>query len=131
MGSALLTAQAEPLIRIVSLTILGCGVAMLVTGVVGAVRSLLDVVSPAPQQDLVDLVFQRRHLEKGPRIVAMGGGTGLSTLIHGLKPYTTNITAIVTVADDGGSSGRLREEFGMLPPGDIRNCLVALADAEP
>lgn len=131
MGSALLTAQAEPFIRIISLTILGCGMAMLVTGVVGAVRSLLDVVSPAPQQDLVELVFQRRHLEKGPRIVAIGGGTGLSTLIHGLKPYTTNITAIVTVADDGGSSGRLREEFGMLPPGDIRNCLVALADAEP
>ena len=131
MGSALLTAQTDPLMRIISLTILGSGVVTLVTGVVGAVRSLLDVVLPTPQQDLVDLVFQRRHLEKGPRIVVVGGGTGLSTLIHGLKPYTTNITAIVTVADDGGSSGRLREEFGMLPPGDIRNCLVALADAEP
>ncbi|MBI2884638.1 MAG: YvcK family protein [Candidatus Omnitrophica bacterium] len=70
-------------------------------------------------------------MEKGPKLVAIGGGTGLSMLLHGLKSYTDNITAIVTVADDGGSSGRLREEFGVLPPGDIRNCLVALADTEP
>lgn len=66
-----------------------------------------------------------------PRIVALGGGTGLSTLLRGLKRYTGQITAIVTVSDDGGSSGRLRAEMGVLPPGDIRNCLVALADAEP
>ena len=131
MGSALLTAQTGVVMRFASLTILGLGLFALITGVVGTVRSLLDVVLPTSQRDLVDLVFQRRHLEKGPRLVAIGGGTGLSTLIHGLKSYTTNITAIVTVADDGGSSGRLREEFGMLPPGDIRNCLVALADAEP
>ncbi|MBI3321541.1 MAG: YvcK family protein [Candidatus Omnitrophica bacterium] len=70
-------------------------------------------------------------MERGPKIVVIGGGTGLSTLLHGLKAYTTNLTAIVTVADDGGSSGRLRQEFDMLPPGDIRNCLVALADTEP
>lgn len=67
----------------------------------------------------------------GPRIVAIGGGTGLSTLLRGLKNYTENITAIVTVADDGGGSGVLREELGMLPPGDIRNCITALANAEP
>ncbi|MGN1030481.1 MAG: uridine diphosphate-N-acetylglucosamine-binding protein YvcK [Butyricicoccaceae bacterium] len=67
----------------------------------------------------------------GPRIVAIGGGTGLSTLLRGLKSYTENITAIVTVADDGGGSGVLREELGMLPPGDIRNCITALANAEP
>ena len=66
-----------------------------------------------------------------PRVVALGGGTGLSTLLRGLKRYTGSITAIVTVTDDGGSSGRLRAEMGVLPPGDIRNCLVALADAEP
>jgi uncharacterized cofD-like protein len=65
------------------------------------------------------------------RVVALGGGTGLSTLLRGLKHYTSSITAIVTVTDDGGSSGRLRAEMGVLPPGDIRNCLVALADAEP
>jgi uncharacterized cofD-like protein len=131
MGSALLPARAGFVVRLVSLVILGAGLMGVITGVVGVVRSLLDVVAPAPQRELVDLIFQRRHLEKGPKVVAVGGGTGLSTLLHGLKAYTTNMTAIVTVADDGGSSGRLREEFGMLPPGDIRNCLVALADAEP
>ncbi|MDD4238627.1 MAG: YvcK family protein, partial [Desulfotomaculaceae bacterium] len=70
-------------------------------------------------------------LGRGPKIVVMGGGTGLSVLLRGLKEYTSNLTAIVTVADDGGSSGRLRGELGILPPGDIRNCLVAMADKEP
>ena len=69
--------------------------------------------------------------ERGPKIVAIGGGTGLSTMLRGLKRYTKNITAIVTVADDGGGSGMLREDLGMLPPGDIRNCILALADMEP
>ena len=68
---------------------------------------------------------------KGPRIVAIGGGTGLSTMLRGLKRHTNNLTAIVTVADDGGGSGVLRQELGMLPPGDIRNCLEALANVEP
>ena len=68
---------------------------------------------------------------KGPKIVVIGGGTGLGTILRGLKLITSHLTAIVTVADDGGSSGRLRREYGMLPPGDIRNCLVALADLEP
>ena len=68
---------------------------------------------------------------KGPRIVAIGGGTGLSTMLRGLKQYTDNLTAIVTVADDGGGSGVLRQELGMLPPGDVRNCLEALANVEP
>ncbi|MGI5921604.1 MAG: gluconeogenesis factor YvcK family protein [Syntrophomonadaceae bacterium] len=66
----------------------------------------------------------------GPRIVVIGGGTGLSVLLKGLKRYSSNLTAIVTVTDDGGSSGRLRNELGVLPPGDIRNCLVALAETE-
>ena len=69
--------------------------------------------------------------ERGPRIVAIGGGTGLSTLLRGLKLYTRHITAIVTVADDGGGSGVLRHDLGMLPPGDIRNCMEALANCEP
>lgn len=67
----------------------------------------------------------------GPRIVTIGGGTGLSVLLRGLKRYTSNLTAIVTVSDDGGGSGALREDMGMLPPGDIRNCVVALANTEP
>ncbi|MBE6112423.1 MAG: YvcK family protein [Peptococcaceae bacterium] len=71
-----------------------------------------------------------RTLEQGPRIVVIGGGTGLSVLLRGLKEYSSNITAIVTVGDDGGSSGRIREEFGMVPVGDVRNCIVALSDRE-
>ena len=71
-----------------------------------------------------------RHLSSQPRIAVIGGGTGLSTMLRGLKRYSSRITAIVTVADDGGGSGVLREELGMLPPGDIRNCLTALADDE-
>ena len=75
----------------------------------------------------LDAVQQRR----GPHLVAIGGGTGLSTMLRGLKTYTENITAIVTVADDGGGSGVLRQELGMPPPGDIRNCMEALANVEP
>lgn len=71
-----------------------------------------------------------RRLQQGYKIVAIGGGTGLSTLLRGLKRGTSNLTAVVTVSDDGGSSGRLKKELGVLPPGDVRNCLVALADDE-
>jgi len=132
VGAALLPIEGGILLRLASLLTLLVGLLSLAMGVGLMVRSLVEAVSPAHHShDLVELVFQRRHLERGPKIVVMGGGTGLSTLLHGLKHYTTNITAIVTVADDGGSSGRLRQEFGMLPPGDIRNCLVALADTEP
>ncbi|NLY51097.1 MAG: YvcK family protein [Firmicutes bacterium] len=80
---------------------------------------------------LVGFFSEERQRRRGPRVVALGGGTGLSTLLRGLKEYTDYITAIVTVTDTGGSSGRLRDELGVLPPGDIRNCLVALADTEP
>ncbi|MBL8068910.1 MAG: YvcK family protein [Armatimonadetes bacterium] len=79
---------------------------------------------------LVGSYIKRQQLARGPRIVALGGGTGMSTLLRGLKQYSLNITAIVTVTDDGGSSGRLTQEMGIIPPGDLRNCLVALADAE-
>ena len=107
------------------------GILSVITGIKRIIRSLITIFLPKREGELVDKVYQRRILEKGPRIVVIGGGTGLSMLLHGLKEYTDNITAIVTVADDGGSSGRLRQDFGVLPPGDIRNCLVALADAEP
>lgn len=80
--------------------------------------------------DLLGALYRQNKLIHGPRIVAIGGGTGLSTLLRGLKHYTSNITAIVTVGDDGGSSGRLREEQNIIPPGDIRNCIAALADEE-
>jgi uncharacterized cofD-like protein len=80
---------------------------------------------------LENLIYEKRLLIKGPKIVVIGGGTGLSTMLRGLKHYTSNITAVVTVADDGGGSGDLREDLGILPPGDIRNCILALADTEP
>ena len=77
-----------------------------------------------------DEVYVQRYLILGPKIVAIGGGTGLSNLLRGLKNYTTNLTAVVSVGDDGGSSGRLRDELNIPPPGDIRNCMIALADSE-
>lgn len=82
-------------------------------------------------RNMESLIYEKRLLVKGPKIVVIGGGTGLSTMLRGLKYYTSNITAVVTVADDGGGSGVLREDLGMLPPGDIRNCILALADTEP
>jgi uncharacterized cofD-like protein len=82
-------------------------------------------------EDLADVYYKHRTITKGPRIVSLGGGTGLSALLRGIKEYTGNLTAIVTVADDGGSSGKLREQYRILPPGDFRQCLTALADAEP
>lgn len=83
------------------------------------------------RRDLGEIAYQFNRLEQGPRIVCFGGGTGLSTLLFGIREYSRRITAIVSVADDGGSSGRLRLDFDMLPPGDIRNCLVALSETSP
>ncbi|MCK4518694.1 MAG: YvcK family protein [Candidatus Omnitrophica bacterium] len=116
---------------IAGLFILLVGLYFIVAGIRELVRFIISMLLPQREGELVDIVYAKRHLSKGPNIVTIGGGTGLSVLLHGLKKYTSNISAIVTVADDGGSSGRLRREFDVLPPGDIRDCLVALADAEP
>jgi 2-phospho-L-lactate transferase/gluconeogenesis factor (CofD/UPF0052 family) len=83
--------------------------------------------------ELVDAIVARHHhrkLRTGPKIVVIGGGTGMPTLLRGLRQFTENITAVVTVADDGGSSGRLRQQMGVLPPGDFRNNIAALSDEE-
>ncbi len=117
-------------------TLVGLAAAALgVLAVVVALRQLMSSVASALHPEggsrLVDLMLSQRRLQVGPRVVAIGGGTGLSTLLRGLKQFTTNISAIATVADDGGSSGRLREDMNVPAPGDIRNCLVALADSEP
>lgn len=93
-------------------------------------HSLLTAVRRRDQAHMVDMVYEHRLRQRGPKIVAIGGGHGLNTLLRGLKEHTDNITAIVTVADDGGSSGRLRRDLGILPPGDFRNCIAALSDAE-
>lgn len=92
--------------------------------------SILDLGGEKDNSALLENLYRRRKLNRGPRVVAVGGGTGLSMLLKGIKNITNNITAVVTVGDDGGSSGRLREEMGVLPPGDIRNCIAALADDE-
>lgn len=99
-------------------------------GARGFVQRLFETTDSRARSGVVDVYLRRQQLARGPRIVAIGGGTGLSTLLRGLKQHSSNITAIVTVTDDGGSSGRLVKEMGMIPPGDMRNCLVALADAE-
>jgi uncharacterized cofD-like protein len=95
-------------------------------------RSIVAVVAPDDMATLPEVIRRKRMLSQGAKIVVIGGGTGLSTLLRGLKQYSSNLTAVVTMTDDGGSSGRLKTQMGSaLPPGDIRNCLVALADAEP
>lgn len=107
------------------------GIICIFVGLERTVKSFLSVLLPKEEKKILDIIYRKRQLAQGPKIVVIGGGTGLATLLYGLKDYTSNITAIVTVADEGGSSGRLREQFGLLAPGDIRNCLVALADTEP
>lgn len=92
--------------------------------------SIMDIEEDKNNDVLLENLYKRRKLNRGPRIVAVGGGTGLSMLLSGAKNITNNLTAIVSVGDDGGSSGRLREEMGILPPGDIRHCITALADDE-
>jgi uncharacterized cofD-like protein len=110
--------------------VIALGVLLILLGQSRTLDSITEVLMPEREAEVIDLITTYRRLNRGPKIVVLGGGTGLSTLLRGLKKYSANITAIVTVADDGGSSGRLRREIGVLPPGDIRNCLAALADEE-
>ena len=113
------------------------GIALIVIGALFFIKgwfktnySILNVNDQREQEGILEDLYRRRKLNKGPKIVAIGGGTGLSTLLKGIKKLSNNITAVVTVGDDGGSSGRLRDEFGVLPTGDIRNCIAALGDAD-
>src|SRR5262249_43089616 len=107
------------------------GAALCTFSIVQLQRSVLGPFLPGGERSVAEVIYAFRTRSRGPRVVAIGGGTGMSTLLRGLKDHTSNLAAIVTVADDGGSSGRLREEYRILPPGDFRQCLVALADAEP
>ena len=112
--------------------LIGLGLLIILAAAVGVVRNIVGVVAPEHLTELSEVVHRKRALGQGPKIVVIGGGTGLSTLLRGLKKYSSNLTAVVTMTDDGGSSGLLQKQMGgILPPGDIRNCLVALADAEP
>lgn len=105
------------------------GLLLIFFGIREWTRAIANAMRPDGGERIVDALMKQKR-RSGYKIVAIGGGTGLSTLLRGLKHHTSNITAVVTVSDDGGSSGRLRKELGVLPPGDIRNCLVALADDE-
>lgn len=107
----------------------GSGMVLILWGTWGMNRTLLRPFL-RPGRPILETVSSYRRKTRGPHIVALGGGTGLSTVLRGLKEYTNNLTAIVTVADDGGSSGELRRTIGILPPGDIRNCLTALSNDE-
>ncbi|MBI5301930.1 MAG: YvcK family protein [Chloroflexi bacterium] len=106
------------------------GIALVAVALVKLNQSLLSPFI-TDETDLIETLYRQRARRHGPKIVALGGGTGLSTLLRGLKEHTDQLTAIVTVADDGGSSGRLRRDLGVLPPGDFRQCIAALADSEP
>jgi uncharacterized cofD-like protein len=130
IGSGGLRSEDFFIIQMLDLIILFCGIVLLILGIKRLMGSFINAVIPSSgQEELVGILYHRKQLSRGPKIVALGGGTGLAMLLTGLKEYSSNISAIVTVADDGGSSGRLRKQFDILPPGDIRNCLVALADA--
>ncbi|HET7467750.1 MAG TPA: gluconeogenesis factor YvcK family protein [Candidatus Dormibacteraeota bacterium] len=108
------------------------GVGLLAFSYLKLTQSVLGPFLPGTSGgSIVEIIHAFRLRGRGPRIVAIGGGTGMSALLRGLKTYTSNLSAILTVADDGGSSGRLRDEYRVLPPGDFRQCLIALADAEP
>lgn len=108
----------------------GIGIGLIVIAVIRLARSLVSAFT-SPETSIIEALYRKRARPHGPKIVALGGGSGLATLLRGLKEHTDSLTAIVTVADDGGSSGRLRRELGILPPGDFRQCIAALAEAEP
>src|SRR5438552_880521 len=124
------TLQFLPLL-VRAVLFLALGGALCALGLVKLYRSLADVLPPSSNQSLLERIYEYRFRQGGPRIVCIGGGTGMPTVLRGLKHHSANITAIVTVGDDGGSSGRLRRENGILPPGDFRNNIGALAQVEP
>ncbi|MBN1257908.1 MAG: uridine diphosphate-N-acetylglucosamine-binding protein YvcK [Planctomycetes bacterium] len=111
--------------------LIGLGVILVFTGVYRLVRTTEKLLRKGEKRGITEIAYDQARRELGPRVVCLGGGHGLSTLLTGLKTHPVSITAVVSMADDGGSSGRLRKDFDILPPGDIRNCLVALADAGP
>ena len=124
LTSVLPVSLLGPLIFVIGILLIGIGQNR-------SINSIQKALVPEKNTFLVDALRVKSKLNRGPNIVAIGGGTGLSTLLKGLKNYSSNITAIVTVSDDGGSSGILRKQLGVQPPGDIRNCLAALSNEEP
>ena len=122
-------AVLDPVLVSLGVALVALGMAIAVVGGQNIVRAVVRALRPVNAPSLLEALYRNR-VKRGPRVVAVGGGTGLASLLRGLKVYSDNITAIVAMADDGGSSGRLRAELGVLPPGDLRNCLLALAGEE-
>ena len=118
----------------VGISLILVGLSVIFLSFFQVVRSIIGALLPEgglKTGDMADKIYQRRMLAQGWRVAVIGGGTGLSTMLRGLKQETSNIAAIVTVSDNGGSSGLLTESTGILPPGDLRNCMVALSAEEP
>lgn len=137
MGELVIHNEYDLTMKMVCIFLSMLGLVVIIISISEGLKSILRLIN----SDKINITINDKHVEElidderllvtGPKIVVVGGGTGLSTMLRGLKNYTNNITAIVTVGDDGGGSGKIREDFGMLPPGDIRNCILALADTEP
>ncbi|MCX8147598.1 MAG: YvcK family protein, partial [Candidatus Woesearchaeota archaeon] len=116
---------------IAEITIFIASLVLIFLGARGILKFLVDALLPEKKGRIWNLIYKHSELSAAPRVVVIGGGTGLNSILSGLKNYTNNITAIVSVSDEGGSSRKLRYEFGVLPPGDVRNCIVALSDSGP
>ncbi len=131
VGAVTLEKETIFLLKILDIILIFLGIILLILGIIKAMHSFILFFFPelGKRKEFADIIYRRRQLKKGPEIVAIGGGHGLAVTLEALREYTSNISAVVTVADSGGSTGRLRQQFDILAPGDIRNCLVALADA--
>lgn len=130
IGIHLIQDLQPPVDWLVSIAAVAAGLGMVAIAVLSLSRSILAPYRQHQQGRVIDVVYAHNRRQKGLKVVVIGGGTGLPSVLRGLKAFTSNITAVVTVADDGGSSGRLRRELGVLPPGDLRNNIAALADDE-
>lgn len=116
---------------IIEFVLFGVGIAFVLVSLFHIIRFLVNALIPEKKGRITSLLYRHAELENAAKVVVIGGGTGLNSILRGLKSYTNNITAIVSVSDEGGSSRKLRYEYGVLPPGDIRNCIVALSDSGP
>lgn len=114
----------------IGIVVMALGVVVMGWATRRLIRTMLGVVIPNESGNISELILSNLKLSKGPKVAVIGGGTGLSVMLRGLKTKTYNLTAVVTVADDGGSTGRIRQDLDIIAPGDLRNCLVALADKE-